>query len=812
MSLSNLFKNIFDDIRFALRVIYKNRSFAITAILALALGSSVGISIYTLLYGLVLRPFPVKEPESVTKIYQETQGSNREVSGSPYMFSYTEYTHYRDHNNSFSDLIAYAENTFQVGGAEGVKVPGLLVTTNYFPALGARMMLGRSFNAEEGQTPGASPVAVMSHRLWEQRFNSDQAIVGKVMIVNGVALNVIGVAAPETSGTELTAPDIWVPLMMEPQVTGQNNLAKQNCSWLTLVGRLKPGVSIKQAQSEMSVLASQLDAYFLDHKTTVIVSRGSYMGSPEESQVVTKIMAPITIAVAFILLIVCTNVSNLFLARAAGRQKELGVRLALGASRGRLIQQLLTESLLIGIIGGALGLALASWLLSFLKAMIPVFPAQLDTTPDFSIFACALLIALLSGLSSGLVPAISATRLDLNSLIKQESMGLGGRKGASRLRNLLLVVQLAGCLLLLISTTLLMRGLYHAKNIDLGFQSKNLYLASLDLRQQKYDDAKAAAFYRRLSEQLQSTPGIKSVSLAATPPLLARSQTAVSIERNDIDPANQPVVFHNVVSPSYFDTMGIKLLRGRNFSEQDSQGGASLAIVSEGMAQRYWPGTDPVGQYFKAFDRRLEVVGVARNIRNVQLQDDKTPFFYSLARPEDQLNLNLMLRVEGNNANLLGTLSTAVKQIDPGVTVSARSMEDGLETLLQPSRISILLTSALGLLALILATVGVYGVTTYAASQRTREIGIRMVLGAQRSNIIMLFIKQGMWPIATGVVTGLVFAGLASTLLSDLLFGVNSLDPLAFVGATAFLTLVALVAIYLPAWRATKRDAMVLIR
>lgn len=811
MSLLNLFSNIAKDTRFAVRVLLKNRTFALTAILTLALGSSIGISTYTLLYGLALRPLPVKESESVVKVYQEMQVNMREVSGSPYQFSYPEYTHYRDTNSTFSDLIAYAETSFQVGGTEGVKVPGLLVTANYFPALGAGVARGRTFNPEEGETPGAHPVAIVSHRLWTQKFNSDPGIVGKVIAVNGVSLTVVGVAAPDVVGTELTVPDVWVPVMMEPQLTGQMNLPKQNCSWLTLVGRMKPGVSVEQAQPEMAVLASRLDARFPDRTTKITVSRGSYLGSPEEAQVVSKILIPTTVAVVLILLIVFTNVSNLFLARTVSRQKELGIRLALGAGRGRLIQQLMTESMLVGIIGGLLGLVLSNWLLASLKALVSSFPSHLETTPDLSIFVCTLVVALFSGISAGLVPALLATRLELNSLIKQESMGPGKRTNSNKVRGLLVSVQIAGCLLLLISTTLLIRGLYNARSLDLGFRTDNLYLVTLDLRQQKYDDVRAAVFHRMLSEQLASIPGVKSVSLTTTPPLLAKSQSPVTLDGYEADPQNQPTVYHNVVSWNYLDTMEIKLVRGRGFSEQEGKSGAALAVVSERMSTRFWPNQESLGKSFTAFGRRMEVVGVAQNVHNVQLNDDRLPFFYSLAGPDDQLGLNLLLRIEGGG-NLLSTLGSIAKSIDPAVTVSARSMNDGLDQLLQPSRISILLTSVLGLLALVLATVGVYGVTSYAVNQRLQEIGMRMVLGAHGANIILLFIKQGGWFIAVGVVVGAGLAAAASTLLSDLLYGVNGMDPFAFVGATGALIFIALAAIYLPVRRATKRSPMELIR
>jgi predicted permease len=803
--------NVFRDIRFTLRMLYKSRSFAVGAILALGLGTGVGISIYTLVYSVAFRPFPVKEPENVKKIYQKLEGIPREVSGSPFMFSYSEYTHYRDNTDSFSDLIGYAESTFRIGEAEGITVPGLLVTANYFPALGVNTIIGRSFKSEEGQTPGTHPVAIISHRLWKERFNSAPDIIGRQIDVNRVSLTVIGVAGPEVVGTEITVPDVWVPLMMEPQVTGKNNLPKQNCSWLTLIGRLKPGVSLARAQAEMSIRASQLDTDYPEGKTTIIVSRGAYMGTPEELQVITKVMSVITVSLVFILLIVCTNVSNLFLAKTAAQQKEIAIRLAVGATRGRLIQQLLTESIVLGIIGGAFGLILARLLLGFLKGMIPAFPTQLDITPDYSIFVFALLISLISGISCGLAPAISATRLDLNSTLKQESSVSGMRKGSSKLRSILLIAQLGACLVLLISTALLVRGLRRAKGIELGFDVKNLYLVSLDLRQQSYSNEKAAIFYRELLERLEASPEVNSVSLASTAPLLARNQTAISLERNGAELESRAPINFNVVSPRYFEIVGIPLLSGPGFSEQNAESDAPLAIISEAMARRYWPKEDPIGKYFKAPQELFRVLGVAKNVHNVDLVDENRPFFYSLARLRNQLDMKLLLRTNKSGTNLISTLSPAVNSIDPSLSISAQSLENGLDRLLEPSRISILLSTTLGLLALIVATVGVYGVTAYIASQRTREIGIRIALGAQRSNIISLFIKQLIWPVAIGVVLGVAFAALASKVLVDLLFDLNTLDPVAFFGATMFLIFVALVAVYLPAARASKMNPRALM-
>lgn len=815
----NTVENLLQDVRYAMRTFYKSWSFTVTAILALALGSGISISIYTLLDSVMFRPLPVSEPESVKKVYQKFSGrSSREVYGSRYMFSYPEYSHYRDHSQAFSDLIAYAETTFQIGGPEGISTTGLLVSDNYFSLLRARMILGRTFNPEEGRTPGTHPVAILSHRLWEQRYGSDRNVVGEPISVNGVALTVIGIAAADVVGLELTVPDLWVPAMMEPQVEGGqvegglNNLAKRNCSWLTMAGRLKDGVSMKDAQAELSVLASQLDNDFPGRKTEIIVSNGAYLASPEEVQVGTYAMIPVTIAVVFILLIACANVSNLFLARVTARRKEMAIRLALGATRGRLIRQLLTESILIGIIGGALGLLLTYWSLKSLVAMVPALPTTLNVTPSLSVFGYAIIISLVSGIYSGLPPAITATRLDVVTFLKDSPSVLSWKGRPSRLRNILLVAQVTICLVFLISTALLVRGLLHAQSVDLGFRPDSLYVATFDLRQQGYNNEKASVFFRGLLERLQATPEGKSASLAAVPPIVTRSSTVISTGVQDDSSSYKPVVYLNVVSPNYFETMGIAVQRGTGFYERDNRNGGAVAIVSESMAQRFWPEVDAIGKYFTTSEGRFEVVGVAKDVRNVQLSDATIPFFYSLVRPDNQLEMRLMLRADGNAALLSAALRSAVKAMDPNVTVSIQTMEEGLNRVLQPSKISILLSTALGLLALVLATIGVYGVTAYTTSLRTREIGIRMALGAKRSNILFLLIRQGVKPIVAGIILGIGLAAATSNLLLKLLFGLNALDPLAFLAACLFLAFVALVAIYLAASRAARVDPALSLR
>jgi macrolide transport system ATP-binding/permease protein len=814
MNPTHFFENLIRDARYSLRVLLKNRSFTFAAVLALSLGIGISISIYTLLYSLTYRPLPVKEPENVVKIYQKFSGELiREVQGAIFMFSYPEYSYYRDQSQSFTDLIAYAEITCQVGGSDGNVVPGLLVSQNYFSGIGTNMSLGRTFVPEECATPGTHPVAIISHKLWDRNFNADPEVIGRPMVLNGLTYTIIGVAAPDALGTELTIPDIWVPLMMQPQFSaGRNDIPKWDCSWLTVVGRLKPSVPMSNAYSETAVLASQLDKNYANRTTTITMNRASYLSSPEEMQTTALAMAPVAIAVFFLLVIACTNVSNLFLARATARQKEVSIRLALGATRGRLIQQLLTESLLIGIIGGGVGLLLTFWLLKSLISVFPLLPGSFNFRPDFSVLLYTITISVVCGIACGLTPSFIATRLPLSSAMKEDGTTLGRKGSSSKLRSMLLVAQVTVCLVLLISTALLVRGLLHAQSIDLGFQPKSTFVGTLDLRDQGYDKARAAVFYRRLMEELSALPATRSVSLAAVPPLLTTSSTTISIEGRESQRGLEPTAYFNVVSPSYFETMGISLLSGSGFSEQDAQSGTPVVIVSQAMANQYWQGENPVGKYFKISEGRFQVIGVAKNVRNVQITDDSIPFFYALTRPDDQLGMKVMLRATGNTETVLPAFRSVVQSIDPNITVSLKSMEEGLDRILQPSKLSVLLSTVLGFLALALATMGTYGVTAYTTSQRLKEIGIRMALGAKRSDILFLFMRQGMKPVIIGIILGTLAAAAASQLLLKLLFGLSPLDPIAFLGASIFLVFIALTAMIVPAYRATQVDPMISLR
>jgi predicted permease len=804
-----LLTSTFQDLRYSLRALLKHRNFTTAALLTLALGIGINTSIFTLLYSIAFRPLPVKNPDRVVNVYQILDGEfSRQVEGNVALLSYPEYVNYRDRVGSLSGLAASADVKLYLGGNNVERINGLMVTDNYFSLLGGGSSLGRTLFDKECQTPLQCPVAVLSHNFWQRRFGSDQNVIGTSVTLNRQRFTVIGVAAPDFRGAEMTVPDVWLPVTMQPALMPDNKfLELPDCSWLNVIGRLKDGVSLPHVQAEMQLVAARMDHSYPGRKTTVNVMPGSYLNFPEVRSEGTPIAILVMAAVGLVLLIACANVSNLMLARSAARRKEIAVRLALGASRSRLIRLLLTESLLLAVVGGVLGLLLAVCLPQILFAAIPEIGLDIDFTPNATVFGYMFLISLLTGVVFGLAPAIQSTKPNLTDALK--STVSKPRVSRPRLRNLLVIGQIAVSLVLLIGAGLIVRGLQQAQATDLGFNQKNLLVLSMDLSTQGYDEARAATLYAQLSERLKALPVIRSVSLAEVAPFSGTRETAIDVEGRGTSLG----VGANMVSAEYFQTLGVSIRRGRQFNEEDARSGASPAVISEAMASRFWPGADPIGQRFKeSGGASHEVIGVVADISSRQVGKLDGPSFYTPVSPSKLTGLTFILRTNENLPASINAVREVAHSLDKDVFVSAAPLEENVRRMLEPARTGAWFSGTVSLLALLIAATGIYGMLSYHVVERTSEIGIRMALGAQRRNVLLLIVSDGMKLAAIGTAIGLVAAIVLTRVTSSLLFGLAPTDVLTFATISLISLLVALTACYLPARRATKVDPLVALR
>jgi macrolide transport system ATP-binding/permease protein len=816
-----LFSDLWLDVQYSVRTLSKNPGFAIVAILALAFGIGVNTGIFTILNAIALRPLPVADAGRVVSVYQSFRGKvSRNTYGSINYFSYPEYLNYRDNNQIFSGLAASANAPASLGGADARRIEGQVVSCNYLTVLGRRPRLGRDFAADECATPDAAPVAILSHAFWNAQFHSDPQVLGSTILLNRRAFMVVGIGPPGFAGTGMTPSSYWAPIAMQSTLMpGTTLLSEANTSWLEMLGRLKPGISITGARADLAVIAGRIDhtnsGPNLGRTTTLAVDTATFLGEPEERSAVLAGGAVALLAVGLVLLIACANVANLLLARAAARQKEIAIRLSAGASRGRLVRQLLTESILISLTGGALGSVIAFWtfdaLYHIVMSNLPsgFEPLALNLSPDLRVLGYAIGISAITGLAFGLVPALQATRPDLVSALKEEGAGFAGaHMSRGWLRNALVAAQVSVCLVLLVAAGLLARGLQSAQTLDPGFSTDGVVATSFDLEQQGYDDTRAAQFHRRLIERVSAMPGVDAASQSVVVPLAGSTYGTVV----ELDGIQQQIKFNNV-SPAFFSLLGIPIVRGRNFTEAEA-GDAHMAVISEGAAKRFWPNQDPLGKTFRMGKEKLliEVIGVARNIRARDLMHVEEEFFYFPAKMEFQSHMNLLAHTTGNTAATAKLIRDAAHALDANVIVTTTPLAKNLERWRLPSRVLASLTAALGFLGLVLASLGIYSVVSYAVSSRIREIGIRMTLGANPKEILSLILKQAMRPVVLGILLGFAVCAATSRLMSVMLYGISPFDPLTFGGVALFLTGIALLACYLPARRAIGVDPMEALR
>ena len=815
------------DVRYGLRTLGRSPGFAVVAILTLTIGIGVNTSVFSLIYALAIRPLPVKDASSLVSVYQESRATSqhpRGIEGAPSYVSYPEYANYRDGSHVFSGLAAYAETTVSLSSANPESLHGLLASCNYFQVLGANLAAGRGFGPSDCETSGAGSVVVLSNGFWQRKFGGDLSVIGKTLTLDSQLFTVIGITAPEFSGTELQVPDLWFPISMAPQLMPntfgtRDWLALPNVSWLQVVGHLKPGTSRRQAQAGLNVLAHQMDANSPGAKTTVTVNAGAFLNSPEMRTVGVWFAAGLFALAGLVLLMACANIANLLLARAATRQQEIGVRLALGANRKRLIRQLLTESILFTIPGGLAGLIVALWLPAVLIHVLPEMPEislPVNLALNLPVLCYSLLASLAAAVVSSFAPALHTTQPDLLTILKDDGASAGHSRSRTRLRGFLVAAQVSGCTLLLVVASLLVRGLHRAQDLNPGFTIRNVFVMSFDLQQKGYDGPRASLFGRQMRDRLAALPGVAGVTSSVVLPCVTGDLSGVTVPGSKAEPGST-LVLANIVSPDYFKTMEIPILQGHAFTEQETEtSGPAPAVISRAMARRFWPGEDPIGKQFSASkDQRYRVVGIAPDLENLHLGEVDGPFYYGAmnSRNNGAAEAKIFVRTTGRS-ELLSAVPEIVRQLDPNVMVTTESYEQILGKQLKPARTGALLVGILGVLAMILAIVGVMGVVSYAASQRVREIGIRRALGAQTRDIIMLLVRQSARVVAIGLVIGIALAAGSAVLLSaaDLLFGLSPLDPLAFFGTSILLVAVAFFSILIPAWRPARVDPMIALR
>lgn len=837
MALLQVADSMWRDLRYGIRMLWKNPGFTTVAVISLAVGIGANTAIFSLVDKLLVRSLPVRQAEQLVLLSAESVNPRFLNT----IFSWPDFVDYREQNQVLSGLTALNQIEGKLGmGAEAEKVRIEMVSGNYFDVLGVRVAQGRAFSAEEDKTPGAHPVAVLSYGLWRRRFGADASLIGKTVVLNDDHYTVIGIAPKGFTGLKLEFPtEVWVPLMMRPQLMpGTVSLQERRMAWLTLIGRLKPGVTWSQAEAHLDLLARQIrEAYtrpsdrHLPFYERRILLEPCGKGISFLRKKLNDTLRLLLAVVGLLLFIACANVSTLLLARSTARRKEIAVRLALGASRARLIQQLLTESLLLALVGASAGLLCAPYLHELLLAFQPninLSPTVLSRSLDARVLGFALLVSILSGVIFGLVPALQSSRSDLAPALKGADHLLRQHERRWNARHLLVIAQVALALVVLIGAGLFIRSLSKLLSIDPGFRTENVFVIAVELPRERYAggrseeffrrvDEKNNAFFNQLAERLKALPGVEAVSTAGITPLSGSVGVhSVFIEGYQPRTGETIAIDFNKVGPGYHELMGIPIVRGRGFTERDRAGAPGVVIINEAMARLYFPDRNPLGKRMRlgTGEPWLEIIGVIRDFRIRQLTETPIPHFDlpSLQNPYGTF-VRVLIRTSSEPANPLAAARREVRVLDPGaLVVSTGTLAEELRNSIAPARIAAALTSLFGLMGLLLAVIGLYGVMAYSVNRRTHEIGIRMALGAQRNDVLKLVVRQGMILVLIGVAIGLAAAFALTRVMSSLLYGVSTTDPVTFVSMALLFAAVALLASYIPARRAAKMDPMVALR
>ena len=795
------------DLRYGLRMMAKKPGFTIVAVFTLALGIGANSAIFSVVNGVLLRPLAFEKPDRLIKIWETFLPNGQGTASVPNLKDW------REQNTVFEGIAAYQSSSFNLNRQDNPeRAQGAIVSSNFFDVVGAWPGIGRAFQNGEDEA-GRNRVAILSHRLWQRNFGGDRGIVGREIPLNGENYTVIGVM-PEEFRFPSRLTDIWVPLVIPvDQVNNRSN------HWLLTLARLKPGIGLAQAREQMVSIAKRLEQQYQDSQA----GRSVFL-IPLQEEIVRNIrpaLLAMLFAVGFVLLIACANVANLLLARATSRRREIAMRTALGAGRLRLIRQLLTESLLLASMSGVLGLALARWGVGALIALATnILPRANEVGLDWRVAAFTAGLSLLTGIFFGLIPAMQSSRVDLQSALK-DGGGAGSGLQTNWLRGALVVTEVAATVVLLIGAGLLIKSFLRLYETNLGFKAENVLTMSLALPPARYPDTQsAAAFHQKLLDRVSSLPGARSVGVINYLPLQQWGfNGGISIEgQGPYEPGREPAAEFRAISPNYFRTLSVPFINGRDFTEKDQANSDPVAIINQTLAQRYLPGQDPLGKRIQAIGNNWRtVVGVVGDVRQSGVtQSARAEIFVPISQAiwtGLTQTMSLAARTDSEPTALVPAIRNAVREIDPSQPVfNVKTMQTVVDESVSDRRLNMTLLGIFAAVALTLAVIGIYSVMSYTVSQHTREIGIRMALGAQSMDVLKLVIGQGMSLTIVGIVIGVAGAFGLTRLMETLLYSVKPTDPLTFTLVSALLIAVALLACYIPARRATRVDPMIALR
>jgi macrolide transport system ATP-binding/permease protein len=834
---------LLQDLRYGAKMLWKSKGVTMVAVVSLAVGIGANSAIFSLVNSLLLRPRPVSQPEQLVELFVGHAEHPYETT------SYPSYLELRDRNEVLSGLAAYGIQQFKLGDANEVEqIWGEAVSGNYFDVLGVAAHKGRTFSAEEDLVPGRNPVAVIGYNLWQRRFNSDPDVVGKTLILNDQALTITGIAPPQYTGMiRGLGIDVWIPTAMMPAVDSQNNdrLTSRRDRWLMLIGRLKPEATLAHARARFDLVTHDMQTA---HPEEWMSKRESSHGvralaitvlpesetrvPPDMHAAAYGVAGLLFVIVNLVLLIACINLAGMLLARAVTRRKEIAVRLAIGASRFRIVRQLLTESTLLALIAGLAGILLALWLLNLIPAFMPALPegihVALDLHLDWRVVIYTIAFSTLTGILFGLAPALHSSKADVSTVLKDDSSLATGFYRKSRTRMALVVAQVAFSLLLLVCAGLVLRSLEKIRPTRLGFSSENMLIAPIKLDESKYDGLKTQEFRRQLSERVAALAGVESASLVDEPQIrfMGGARGSIEIEGYTPAPGEDMQIDAFLAGPNYLTNMRIPVVQGRDFDERDREGAPCVAVVNEAFAQRYFGGSAALGRHLikhsaarQGQKEPCEIVGVIHDNEWQALEKQVRPTFALALQQSSRMRTTLMVSTTGDPKSLITSVRNAIRELDPKIPVAdVQTLTDYFSWGLYPYRMLGIVMAGCGVMALLLATLGIYGVISYSVAQRTRELGIRIALGALQKDILKLVIGQGMFLVIVGLGLGLLISLALTRVLTSSLFElglplpVNATDPLTFAGVTMLLTLVALIACYVPALRATKVDPIEALR